>query len=162
MLPSKSALALLSLAAIGNAASCPKNWLENSFKVTRCCYGGMIVDDTTAYCCVYKWDEEQAIKDSYSASDVSTTEINISASRDDPCFTSIPFTATDYSAQVSAASSKIMASTTAPSTNRATATSTSTSTGSASPTSTPNAGMPQATANGMMLGGAAAAVALFV
>lgn len=73
------------------------------------------------------------------------------------CFTMIPWTASDYSAQVSSASSKLAAgATTTPATTDATPT----SSGSAAATS--NAAMPIATAQEIMLGGAAVIAGLFV
>ncbi|KAJ5811531.1 hypothetical protein N7474_007832 [Penicillium riverlandense] len=72
------------------------------------------------------------------------------------CFTKIPWTASDYSEQVSSASSKLADSTTTPATNAATPT----SSGSAAPTT--NAAMPIATAQEIVLGGAAVIAGLFV
>ncbi|KAJ5620928.1 hypothetical protein N7510_004912 [Penicillium lagena] len=77
-------------------------------------------------------------------------------STENSCVTKIPFTASDYSSLVSSASAKATATMTGPSTNEAS----STSSGSASPTT--NAAMPVATAEGIVLSGAAVAVALFM
>ncbi|KAK2802268.1 hypothetical protein FQN50_007449 [Emmonsiellopsis sp. PD_5] len=146
---------LLSLAAIATAAeTCPNDWYPNTFHGTRCCYGHMTIHDTDAYCCIpypiVPGEVLASLEDSISAPE--------------PCFTLVPFTASDYSERVSAASASAMTATTGPSTNEATPTGTSSGSGSGSgtePTETPTgAAMPVATAQGMVLGGAAVAAAL--
>ena len=73
------------------------------------------------------------------------------------CFAQIPFTATNYSQQVSSASSQLAAgATTTPATNDATPTS------SGSAAATTNAAMPIATAQEIVLGGAALIAGIFV
>lgn len=171
----------LSLAATTTAATCPQNWLEDTALDgdSKCCYGNMVIDDRDAYCCVY--DMTPALETS-SVTTVTTTGMDDydSWSTAGDCFAKIPFTASDYSDQVSSASSKIAAATTTIATNEATSTtarSTSTSTsGTSSGTSsgmgsntspgststTANAAMPIATAQEMVLGGAAVVIGLFV
>ncbi|KAJ5201503.1 uncharacterized protein N7498_006166 [Penicillium cinerascens] len=174
-----------SLAAITTAATCPQNWLEQTVSQddSKCCYGNMVMDDNDTYCCVYNLNP--ALQPS-SVSIATTTNTNFedSWSTADYCFTKIPFTASNYSDLVSSASSKVEAGATAIATNEAifttagsTSTSTSTSTsGTSSGTSssmssktspgsaatTSNAAMPIATAQEMVLGGAAIVVGLFV
>ncbi|KAK2751785.1 hypothetical protein FQN55_009227 [Onygenales sp. PD_40] len=146
---------LLSLAAIATAAeeTCPNDWYPNTFHGTRCCYGHMTIQETDAFCCVpypiVPGEVLASLEDSISAPE--------------PCFTLVPFTASDYSERVSAASASAMTAT-KPSTNEATPTPTGTGSGSGSgmePTGTSTgAAMPVATAQGMVLGGAAVAAAL--
>lgn len=163
---------VLSLAATTTAISCPQNWLPDTFGGdSKCCYGNMLVEDTDAYCCVYDMTPHTRETLPTSSSSVPSTTIDWSSAGS--CFAKIPFSASDYSSQVSAASARITATTTGPSTNKATPTSTSsgssstTSSGSSSSASsgsgtpTTNAAMPVATAEGMVLRGAAVAVALF-
>jgi len=149
--------------ATTTAATCPNNWLENTFGGdSKCCYGNMLVEDTDAYCCVY----DMTFPKETSVSTTSSFDDSWSTAGD--CFAKIPFTASDYSAQVSSASSKILAATTTIATNEATSTtasSTSSSTsgmGLSSTASTSNAAMPIATAQEMVLGGAAVVVGLFM
>ncbi|KAJ6089764.1 hypothetical protein N7467_004980 [Penicillium canescens] len=130
-----------SFAATTTMSDCPQSWYKNSFKhQTNCCYGHMMIETTDAYCC-----------DEWAGADY--------------CFKKIPFTASDYSSQVSLASAQAVATNTGPSTNEATSTSTSSgsssTTASASVTPTTNAAMSLATAKGVVLGGAGVAAALF-
>ncbi|KAJ5087312.1 hypothetical protein N7456_010928 [Penicillium angulare] len=166
LLPVAVALSLTTATA-ATTTTCPTNWLSDTFNITRCCYGNMLLEDTTPYCCVYDTNPEVT-----EANAVTTT------ATDDGCFTKIPFTATDYSDLVSSASSKLLAETTAAS-NEATATSSSSSTASASgssgsgsgsgsasvsgATSTSSGGAaPIATACEVIIGGAAVVAGLFV
>ena len=156
---------ILSLAATAAADNCPQYWGENSFKHnTKCCYGNMLVEDRGAFCCVYDVEASFAEATATASNAISTTTDNWSAA--DDCFTKIPFTASDYSSQVSLASVNVRATTTGSSTSEATSTGTnsdsSSGLNSASATSTPNVAMPVATAKGMVLGGAAAAVVLLL
>lgn len=167
----------LSLMGIATAATCPENWLENTFSGdSKCCYGNMLVDNRDAFCCVY--DMTPPTKTSSSSSASTTTDDYGSWSTAGECFTKVPFSASNYSDLVSSASSKIAASRTTVATNEANTTSTGsssastgtsvgasgtssqTSSGSASATS--NAAMPIVTAQEMVLGGAAVVVGLFV
>ena len=157
--------AILTLATRVTAAdNCPENWFENHFHVTRCCFGNMMIEDTDAYCCIYDVTAPAEETDS-------STATSIDWSTADSCFSKIPFTASDYSSQVSAASSKVIATATAagPMTEPSTTyelTPTSTDSGSSSSTNpgtgstTTNAAMPAVTAEGIVIGGAAVAVVL--
>ncbi|KAJ5667994.1 uncharacterized protein N7477_006564 [Penicillium maclennaniae] len=160
------------LLATATASTCPKNWLENTPTngSSKCCYGNMVIDDTTAYCCVYDLTPK-------ATSDSTTTDDYDSWSTAGDCFAKIPFTASDYSQQVSSASEVLATSTIM--TNEATTTASSTSTSgssstsssstsktsssanSASTASATNAAMPMATGQEMMLG-AAVVVGMFV
>ena len=147
---------IFSLTATTTASGCPKNRGRDSFgSDSKCCYGTMMVDGSDAYCCVP--DSTTNGGDSlplFSSGAPSMAMNNWSTANS--CFAKIPFTASDYSSQVSSASAKAAATTTGPSTNEATSTS------PASGTSTTNAAMPVATAEGIVLSGAAVAAALFV
>ncbi|KAJ6110951.1 hypothetical protein N7486_003186 [Penicillium sp. IBT 16267x] len=165
----------LSLAATALAATCPKNWLQDTSidGDSKCCYGNMLIEDRDTYCCVYDMTPDV---ESSSISTASTTSVDNydSWSTAGDCFAKIPFTASDYSDQVSSASSKIVAGTTTIATNEATSTSasstptlgassgTSSNTSSGLAASTANAAMPIATAQEIVLGGAAVVVGLFV
>ncbi|KAH8424186.1 uncharacterized protein LDX57_001941 [Aspergillus melleus] len=167
---------LLSLATAtiaDNSDNCPHNWLSNRYKDRRCCYGNMLIEDTTAYCCVYEVYGYEELATMSFPTETASTSTEHTWSKEDGCFTKIPFTASDYSARVSSASDAIAASKTKPASNEAASTSGSTSsaTGLASTSasasasgseSSTNAAMPVATAQGMVLGGAALAAALFV
>lgn len=158
-MPSVNTLLLpifLSLAAT-TTATCPKGWGSYG---SICCPGSMTSGgDGVKYCCV---------------ADKPTVNISIAPilpsgiplmdkdkrSAENSCAAKIPFTASDYSSLVSSASAKAAtaatATTTGPSSNEAS----SLSSGSAS--STTNAAMPVATAEGIVLSGAAVAAALFM
>ncbi|KAJ5118589.1 hypothetical protein N7448_010297 [Penicillium atrosanguineum] len=166
------------LLASTTASTCPKNWLENTPPDgnSKCCYGNMVIDDTDAFCCVNDMTPSEETSDS-----TTTTDDYDSWSTAGDCFTKIPFTASDYSEQVSSASSKVLAtrtimvneatSTTA-SSSSASSTSSNASSSSAASTSsdassrptastTTNAAMPIATAQEMVVG-AAVIVGIFV
>lgn len=180
MAPFKNLLLTAFLSVAAHAAEteetkCPNGWLPNTFKVTRCCSGNMVVDNTTAYCCVYdmrRYKEaltKKALLYETATTTTTTTGEDYSkwATIKDTCIASIPFTlaASDYSAQVSSAAEKAEATptnTSATTTNSA-ATSEATS-GSSSQASTPtsNAAKALATAGVVALGGAALVAALFV
>ncbi|KAF7521885.1 hypothetical protein PCG10_007829 [Penicillium crustosum] len=166
---------MLSIASNAAKTDCPLGWLPNTFHETKCCSGNMVIDEQGAYCCV---NDMRAYKELLTntallyATSTTTEETNWSTV-DNSCFAEVRFTATDYSAQVSSASSKAEATPTNDSTSKATSTSTTTSgatagtgsqTSTSSPTSSPtptsNAAMPLATAD--VLGGAAFAAALFM
>lgn len=123
----------------------------------------MLIEGRDAYCCVY--DMTPSVETS-SVSTASTTSVDNSDnwSTAGDCLAKIPFTASDYSAQVSSASLKIAAATTTIATNEAISTSsvTSSNTSSGSAASTTNAAMPIATAQEIVLGGAAVVACLFV
>lgn len=168
---------LLTLTTATTTNNCPRDWLPNTWKGdAKCCYGSMTVEiEVGAFCCIY--DLNPPIEPTTTSSAVSTTSLTPEEywSGADYCFSKIPFTARDYSDQVSAASAKAIATRTEPPANDASSTSASTSTGtgsgsgsgtgsasSATGTSTTNAGVPVATAEGRVLGGAAVAVGLFM
>jgi hypothetical protein len=176
-------LAVLSLAVTATAnpfsssSSCPKNWYTNTFGgMSRCCYGHMLVAGAKpdALCCVHDVVDESTTTASSGAAPSTTTDDSVSSPNS--CFSKIPFSASDYSSRVSAASVMAWATTTGPSSNQASSTSTSTSTRSASgsgsgsgsstssglASSTSNVALPVATAEGVVLGGAAAVIAHFV
>ncbi|KAJ5593211.1 hypothetical protein N7537_010115 [Penicillium hordei] len=174
----KSLLLAIMLSIASNAAetSCPVGWLSNTFHETKCCAGTMVIDEQGAYCCV---NDMRAYKESLTntallyATPTATEETNWSTV-DNSCVAEVRFTATDYSAQVSSASSKAEATPTNDSTSKVATssttsgattgtgsqTSTSTLTSTSSPTPTSNAAMPLATAD--VLNGAAFAAALFM
>ncbi|KAJ5272958.1 hypothetical protein N7478_008083 [Penicillium angulare] len=148
----------LSVTAATAAATCPTNWLSDTYNVTRCCYGNMLLEDTTAYCCVYDTNP-----DATASSTVTATASG------DACFTKIPFTATNYSDLVSSASSKLVATATATSSDASSSTTsaaTSGSSGSASVSGASStssaAAVPIATACEVIMGGAAIVAGLFV
>ncbi|OQD69838.1 hypothetical protein PENPOL_c002G10781 [Penicillium polonicum] len=165
---------MLSIASNAAETDCPLGWLPNTFHGTKCCSGDMVIDEQGAYCCV---NDMRAYKELLTntalryATPTTTEETNWSTV-DDSCVAEVRFTATDYSAQVSSASSKAEATPTNDSTSKVTSTSTtsgassgtgaqtSTSTPTSSLTPTSNAAMPLPTAD--VLGGAAFAAALFM
>jgi cobalamin biosynthesis Mg chelatase CobN len=170
------ASAVLSLVANTWAEeTCPEHWGLNHFNGARCCYGDMQIIDTDAYCCIWDVDGAYATA-SFFETATSTTYTPSTIT----CLTKIPFTATDYSSQVSLASMSVAASQTASSASNATSTSTNSGSGtsnlasvtsasatsasatSGSATSTPNAAVSVVPARGMVMGGAAVAAALFM
>jgi hypothetical protein len=163
-----AALSMVSIAADTEDTKCPTGWLPNTYKGTKCCSGNMVIDEEGAYCCVYDTRPETEALTS-----TKTGETNWSTV-DNSCIAKVRFTATDYSAQVSSASSKAEATPTDTSAGQVTATTTTASsattgtgsqTSTASPTATAsptsNPAMPLATGQGV-LGGAALAAALFI
>ncbi|KAJ5561478.1 hypothetical protein N7461_000239 [Penicillium sp. DV-2018c] len=163
-----TALSMLSIAADTEDIECPANWFPNTYKGTKCCSGNMVIDEEGAYCCVY---DVRPTPEALTAT--KTGETNWSTV-DNSCIAEVRFTATDYSAQVSSASSKAEATPTGTSAGRVTAltttgssattgtgsqTSTATPSSAASPTSNP--AMPIATGQSV-LSGAAIAAALFM
>ncbi|KAJ5085408.1 hypothetical protein N7532_010179 [Penicillium argentinense] len=153
----------------GTSADCPANWLENSFHVTRCCYGNMVVAEKGAYCCVY---DLRPPTETTTANTATTTSETDWSTVNESCVAKVPFTASDYSSQVSSASSKAVASTNA-SSGKVTSTDTaaaatrtgsgfSSFVGSQTPSTTSNGAIPIATAQEFVAGGAAIAAALFV
>ncbi|KAJ5370782.1 uncharacterized protein N7496_006874 [Penicillium cataractarum] len=170
-------LPIVLLVATSSAATCSGDWLSNTFNGdTKCCYGNMLVEDRDAFCCVY--DLTPPVETSSASTATTTSDDYDSWSTAGECFTKIPFSASNYSDLVSSASSKIAATRATVATNEAKSTSTSASsassgtssaasstssqTSSGSAASTSNAAMPIATAQEMMLGGAAVVVGLFV
>lgn len=162
---------MLSIASNAAKPECPLGWLPNTFHETKCCAGGMVIDEQGAYCCV---NDMRAYKELLTntalryATPTTTEETNWSTV-DDSCFAEVRFTASDYSAQVSSASSKAEATPTNDSTSKVTTTGSTTSgatsgtasqTSTSSPTPTSNAAMPLATVD--VVGGAAFAAALFM
>ncbi|KAJ5148361.1 uncharacterized protein N7443_000068 [Penicillium atrosanguineum] len=150
-MPSFKSLLLiaLSLVATTTADSCPQDW--NSSKATdgQCCYGTPLSDGPTKFCCV-------GSKGLFKARNDLPRSVT-SSSSSSLCFAQIPFTASDYSQQVSSASSQYVAgATTTPATNEVTPTS------SGSAAATTNAAMPIATAQDVVLCGAAFIAGLFV
>lgn len=160
---------VLSIAATAAADTsepkCPTGWLPNTFHLTRCCPGGMVVDGSGpggAYCCVndMRSYKEALTNTALLYETATTTEDNdmswTTESDVNKCVATVRFTASDYSAQVSSAVKKAEAT--------PTSTSAMTTTDSGSQTSTPtsNAAMPLATAGDVAFGGAAFAAALFV
>lgn len=167
----------LALAATATDVTCPTDWLANTFKGTKCCYGNMVIINTDAFCCVYDMTPATVTSSAPSASTTTDIEFNSWATTDE-CVTRVPFTASNYSDLVSSASSKIAASRATVATNEASSTSTHSSSASSSSSAgtsgasshassgtaaaTSNAAMPIATAQDMVLGGAAVVVGLFV
>lgn len=152
----------LSLAATPTETEdeCPQGWYPNTSRGdTKCCFGHMMIDERGASCCVHYGHEPQV-------TDWSMAGV---------CFEKIPFTASDYSDMVSSASTEAAtatatvpgtaaATTTGPSTTETASTTDSDSdsssgsgSGSESETASPttNAARAVATAEGMVLGGAA-------
>lgn len=168
-------LPILSLAQTTAAPkSCPENWLEYSYNDNpKCCYGYMMAEKDDAFCCVTYIPTTLA-----TASATSTSLVDF-WSWDAHCDTKIPYTASDYSSRVSAASSKATSAADASLSGLVTSTPSSTTSESsassaASPatssdasstvletSSTDNLALPVATAENIVLGGAAAAAALF-
>ncbi|KAB8067447.1 hypothetical protein BDV29DRAFT_186162 [Aspergillus leporis] len=160
---------ILSLAATATETNCPAGWLPNTFHGTKCCSGNMVIDEQGAYCCVndmrpYKEALTNTAKRYTTA--MITAETNWSTV-DNSCIAKVRFTASDYSAQVSSASRKAEATPTNASTSEITSMSTIdsgassvTSTQTSTPTS--NGAMPRATAEEVVLGGAAFAASLFM
>ncbi|KAJ5195574.1 uncharacterized protein N7498_009012 [Penicillium cinerascens] len=151
-MPSFKSLLLIALSLAATAASCPQDWdTQNG----QCCYGTFVSGSAPTYCCVKNINANT--NSNMKVRDVLPRSLSLSLSIGDNCFTTVPVAATDYSAQVSSASSKLAAgATTTPATNEATPT----SSGSAAATS--NAAMPIATAQEIVLGGAAVIAGLFV
>ncbi|GLI72577.1 hypothetical protein PoHVEF18_000756 [Penicillium ochrochloron] len=136
-----------------------------------------MVNDKDASCCVY--DLTPPVETSSASTATSSTDDYAGWSTAGECFTKVPFSASNYSDLVSSASSKIAATRATVASYQATSTSISSSsvsvssgptsatsgtgskTSSGSAASTSNAAMPIATAQEMMLGGAAV-VGLFV
>ncbi|EPS32493.1 hypothetical protein POX_d05347 [Penicillium oxalicum] len=173
LLPLALAIAATSATAVADDETCPKDWLpQHQHGGMKCCYGNKILDGTENFCCVY----DMSPVPTSSVSTATEDDYAAWATAGDGCVTRIPFTASNYSDLVSSASSKIAASRTAAATNEASATTTSSSL-TASPTSltatpagsqstaavpstTENAALPMATAQDIVLGGAAVVVGL--
>ncbi|KAJ5489008.1 hypothetical protein N7539_003898 [Penicillium diatomitis] len=172
-------IAATAAAAVADQATCPNDWLPQTRRgEVKCCYGNMVIEDKDTFCCVY--DMNPVTTSSASAATATTTTDDYGSwSTADECFTKIPFTASNYSDLVSSASSKIVATRTTAVTTEASATNTAISSaatdGSSSATSsggsqsssaaastTSNAGLPRATAQDMVLGGAAVVAGLLV
>lgn len=167
-MPSLSELVIpfiLSFSAISTATKCPTNWLESTARdKSQCCYGNMVLEDRDFYCCVYAIPSKEEVN---SVSTSSTDDSNYEGwSTAGSCFTQVPWTASDYSAQVSSASSKLEAGVKTISKNEATSTASATSslkttsgtsdeTATGSSTLTSNAAAPLITAPALVLGGAA-------
>lgn len=130
----------------------------------------MRVIDAGAFCCVI---DAMPKTDTASTTTTSATSIEEQWAGADYCF-KFPFSAGDYSNQVSSTSTVTVATNIRTPADEATSTTTSTSSGlsaasgssfsnvSMSVTPTTNAAMPVATAKGVVLGGARVAAALFV
>jgi hypothetical protein len=96
-----------SFAATTTTSDCPQSWYKNSFKhQTNCCYGHMMIETTDAYCCVYDLTPRT---ENPSTSTKTTTSFEDEWAGADYCFKKIPFTASDYSSQVSLASAQAVA-----------------------------------------------------
>lgn len=131
----------------------------------------MRIIDASAFCCVI---DATPKTDTASTATTSAASFEEQWAGADYCFKLIPFSASDYSNQVSSASVVAGATNIRPPANEATSTSTCTSSGlsaasgssfsnvSTSVTPTTNAAMSVATAKGAVLGGAGVAAALFV
>jgi hypothetical protein len=127
---------------------CPNSWGTAGDK---CCFGSLEADSSGKYCCVADHVNSNFIN--FKPRSVSPAQSTAGSG----CYTKVPLTASDYSAQVSSASSALAAgATNSPSTNEASPT----SSGAAAPTT--NAAVPIAVAQEMMLGGAAVVAGLFV
>lgn len=151
----------LALVATATNTTCPGDWLPEIFVETRCCYGNMEVIGKDPFCCVYDMTPPTVTSSAWSASPTSD-EFNVSATTGG-CVTKVPFSASNYSELVSSASSKIAASRTTVATNEASSTGTHSSSASSGTVSvTSNAALPIATAQEMVVGGAAVVVGLFV
>ncbi|KAK4869247.1 hypothetical protein LT330_006247 [Penicillium expansum] len=170
---------MLSIATNAAGTSCPVGWLPDTFHGTKCCPGTMVIDEEGAYCCVNDMRAYiEALTDTAKLYATATTTGDTNWSTvDNSCIAEVRFTATDYSAQVSSASSKAEATPTNDSTNEVTSTSattsrttsgaisqtsTSTPTLTSTPTPTSNAAMPLATAKDIMRSGAVFAAAFFM
>ncbi|KAJ5922867.1 hypothetical protein N7516_010570 [Penicillium verrucosum] len=162
---------MLSIASNAAKTECPLGWLPNTFHGTKCCAGGMVIDEQGAYCCVndMRYYKELLTNTALRYATPTTTEETNWSTVDESCFAEVRFTASDYSAQVSSASSKAEATPTNDSTSKVTTTGSTTSgatsgiasqTSTSSPTPTWNAAMPLATVD--VLGGAAFAAAFFM
>ncbi|KAJ5887145.1 hypothetical protein N7504_011192 [Penicillium tannophilum] len=148
-MPSFKSLLLIALSlAATTTATCPQGWEGTD----QCCFGAEVSQGSDKFCCI-----GANIDFSMKARNVLPRSVSSSSSSASSCFAQIPWTASDYSQQVSSASSQYAAgATTAPATNVATATS------SVSAAATTNAAMPIATAQEIVLGGAAFIAGLFV
>ncbi|KAJ5358208.1 hypothetical protein N7541_005366 [Penicillium brevicompactum] len=161
-------------------SKCPNNWVDvQNDNDERCCYGSLWTEDNDTYCCVR--DVAADFSNNLRVRDESTdcypfcldtsdrfphvTALNLPTGLPS-CATKVPFTASDYSSLVSAASSSLAKQ--GPTTNSAgqTTTSFATSTASSGTTSTSsetgsstesstNAAMPAMTGGSVALGGAA-------
>lgn len=152
-------------AAAAKSDDCPNGWLPNTFHGTKCCPGGMVIDEDGAYCCV---NDMRPYKEALTNTALlyETTTATTTANMDwttesdiNKCYATVRFTASDYSAQVSSAVSKAEATPTG-TTTTTTGTKASARTSSHTSTPTSNAAMPLATAD--VLSGAALAAALFM
>ncbi|CAG8305715.1 unnamed protein product [Penicillium nalgiovense] len=175
MLSLKTLLLATMLSVVSTAAetNCPFGWLPNTFHETKCCAGGMVIDEEGAYCCVEDMRDFKELLTNTAmryATATTTGETNWSTV-ENSCVAKVRFTASDYSAQVSSAASKAEATPTNDSTSEVTSTSTTASgassgagslTSTPSPTPTSNAATPPATGGEVMFGGIAVAAALFM
>ncbi|KAJ5801555.1 uncharacterized protein N7518_003623 [Penicillium psychrosexuale] len=143
-------LSVASTAASTAETTCPAGWLSNTWTVTRCCSGTMVVDEQGAYCCVIDMRAyKEALTNTALLYETATTTSDTNWSTvENSCVAEVRFTATDYSAQVSSAASK------------AEATPTNDSTSEVASTSTMASGA--SSGEGVVLGGAAFAAALFM
>ncbi|KAJ6125530.1 hypothetical protein N7471_012847 [Penicillium samsonianum] len=114
---------------------------------------------------LYRYHNDERLTECPSTSTKTATSFDDEWGRADYCFKKIPFTAIEYSSQVSLASAQAVATNKEPLTNVATSTSTSSgsssTTASASVTPTTNAAMSLDTAKGVVVGGAGVFAALF-
>ncbi|KAJ5511056.1 hypothetical protein N7453_003159 [Penicillium expansum] len=162
---------MLSIASNAAGTSCPVGWLPDTFHGTKCCPGTMVIDEEGAYCCRHSPTQPKLYATATTTGDTNWSTV------DNSCIAEVRFTATDYSAQVSSASSKAEATPTNDSTNEVTSTSattsrttsgailqtsTSTPTLTSTPTPTSNAAMTLATAKDIMRSGAVFAAAFFM
>lgn len=160
-------LATILSIATAEETTCPAGWLPNTFHGTKCCSGNMVIDEDGAYCCVYDMRlYKEALTNTallYETATTTSTGDSDWSTLSDSCVAKVRFTASDYSAQVSSAASKAEATPTTTSMSTTTADS-SASSGASAETSTPtsNAAMPLATAQDVVLGGAAIAAGLFM
>ncbi|CAI7677508.1 unnamed protein product [Penicillium manginii] len=173
MAPFKALLLTASLSVAAHAArsedtECPTGWLPNTFKVTRCCSGNMVIDNTTAYCCVYDMrGYKEALTNTallYETATTTTTGDHYSewATLEDSCIASVPYTLPATAKKAEATPTSTSATTTNSAATSETTSEATSSSGSQVSTSTSNAAMPLPTAGDIALGGAALAAALFV
>ncbi|KAJ5817096.1 hypothetical protein N7447_009329 [Penicillium robsamsonii] len=123
----------LSITSSAAETECPSGWLLKMYKGTKCCPGNMLIDKEGPYCCVY---DMRPFREALKALTY-TAELHATATMTDEtdwstfrstCFAEVRFTATDYSAQVSSASSRAEATPIDSSTHEVTSTSEGTST----------------------------------
>lgn len=160
---------IISVAAAAAEDECPFGWLPNYSDGLYCCSGNMVVDELGAYCCVYDMRPYKAMLTNTASLYATPTET--ATTFDDSCFATVSFTVSDYSAQVSSAAKRAETTPTDGSASEITSTSKVTSTsitksgassGTAAQTSTISTSTATATAQNVVLGGAAFAAGNFM